>query len=111
MSGKGIFGLLSLVFCALLATVLVGRSASSYLGGGLQSQANRTMQDIRDIKGKVAVDAVARYRIAQGNGSPMDVCEQARSVTAAYRQAQDEANYEQWKQTEKADCSTAGIEN
>ena len=111
MSGKGILGLLSIVFGTLLATAVMGQSGSSYFGGGLQSQANRTMQDVHAIKGKVAADAVARYGVAQANGSAMDVCVQAGSVTAAYLQAQDEVKYQQWKQKERADCAKAGMEN
>jgi len=110
MSGKGLLGLLSLVFGVLLVTALTGQSGWSYFGGGLQSQANRTMRDVQDIKGKVAADAVARYGIAQANGSATDVCVEAGSVTAAYLQAQDGANYQQWKQKEKTDCANAGIE-
>ncbi|MEQ1908020.1 MAG: hypothetical protein ABMA15_04315 [Vicinamibacterales bacterium] len=92
---------------AVIALLLMGVSGWYYFGGGLESQANRTMQDIQS---KVAADAVAQYGIAQRNGSAMDVCVQAGFVTAAYLQAQDEANYQRWKQTEKADCAKAGIE-
>lgn len=78
-----------------------------YFGGGLEQQADRTMQDITN---KVAADAVAQYGIASRNGSPIDICVQAGMVSAAYLQAKDEANYQRWKQTEKSDCSKAGIE-
>jgi hypothetical protein len=78
-----------------------------YFGGGLEQQADRTLQDIHN---KVAADAVAQYGIAQRNGSAMDTCVQAGLVAASFLQAKDEANYQQWKQTEKADCSRAGIE-
>jgi hypothetical protein len=92
---------------AVIAALLMGLSAWYYFGGGLESQANRTMQDIRNT---VAADAVTQYEIAQRNGSPMDACVQAGLVSAAYLQAQDEANYQRWKQTEKADCAKAGID-
>jgi hypothetical protein len=92
---------------AVVALVLMGLTGWYYFGGGLESQANRTM---RDIQNKVAADAVAQYGIAKRNGSPMDVCVQAGLVTAAYLQAQDEPSYQRWKQTEKEDCSKAGID-
>ena len=92
---------------AVIAVLLVALWGWYYFGGGLERQADQTM---RDIQNKVAVDAVAQYGIAQRNGSAMDVCVQAGLVTAAYLQAQDEANYRKWKQTEKADCAKAGIE-
>ena len=92
---------------AVIALLLMGVSGWYYFGGGLETQANRTMQDIQN---KVAADAVAQYGIAQRNGSAIDVCVQAGFVTAAYLQAKDEASYQQWKQTEKADCAKAGIE-
>jgi len=92
---------------AVIGLVLVGAYGWYYFGGGLESQANQTMQDIQN---KVAADAVAQYGIAKRNGSGIDVCVQAGLVAAAYLQAQDEPNYQQWKQTEKADCAKAGIE-
>lgn len=92
---------------AVIALLLMGVAGWYYFGGGLESQANRTMQDIKD---KVAADAVVQYGIAKRNGTAMDVCVQAGMVAAAYLQAQNEAQYQQWKQTEKADCAKAGIE-
>jgi hypothetical protein len=65
---------------------------------------------MQDIQNKVAADAVVQYGIAQRNGSAMDACVQAGLVAAAYLQAQDEANYQRWKLTEKADCAKAGID-
>ncbi len=77
-----------------------------YIGGGLENQAARDLQKIQD---KVAADAVTQYEIAKRNGSQIDACVQAGMVAAAYLQAKDEAHYQQWKQTEKADCAKAGV--
>lgn len=92
---------------AVIALLLMGVSGWYYFGGGLESQATRTMQDIHN---KVAADAVAQYGIASRNGAAMDVCVQAGLVVAAYLQAKDEASYQQWKRKERADCAKVGIE-
>ena len=75
-------------------------------GGGLEMQAASELQDIHD---QVAEDAVKQYQIAKRNGSAVDACVAAGLVTASYLQANDEANYKIWKQTESADCKRAGI--
>jgi hypothetical protein len=62
-----------------------------------------------DIYKKVAADAVAQYGIAKRSGSPVDVCVHAGLVAAAFLQAKDEVSYRIWKQTEKADCTAAGV--
>lgn len=92
---------------AVIALLLMGVFGWYYFGGGLETQANRSLQEIKDT---VAADAVTQYGIAKRNGTAIDVCVQAGMVTAAYLQAQNEAQYQQWKQTEKADCAKAGIE-
>ena len=76
------------------------------VGGGLEQQAARTMQD---IEAKVAADAVVRYGIAKRNGTKIDACAQAGLVAAAYLQAENEGQHQRWKQTEKADCEAAGV--
>ena len=78
-----------------------------YFGGGLEMDASRRMQDIEN---KVAADAVTQYGIAKRNGNAMDACVQAGMVAAAYLQAKDEGHYQQWKQTERGDCASAGIQ-
>jgi hypothetical protein len=52
---------------------------------------------------------VAKYGVAKRNGGVLDVCVEAGLVTAAFLRAGDQARYEQWKQTEKADCVEAGL--
>lgn len=59
---------------------------------------------------KVSSDMVAQYEIAKKQGDAMQTCVQAGMVSAAYLQAQDEAKYNEWKATEKADCKAAGID-
>jgi hypothetical protein len=74
--------------------------ASSPLGVDTQMQ---------KIKNKVADDAVKQYGIAARGGTAIDRCVQAGMVAAAYLQAQDQAAYDTWKSTEKADCAAAGL--
>ena len=77
-----------------------------FFGGGLQKQADSSLQDIKD---KVAGDAVAQYNIASSQGDKMQKCVQAGLVSAAYLQAQDQSNYDIWKATERVDCTVAGL--
>ena len=51
---------------------------------------------------------VDQYNITKKNGSLIEICAEARMVSAAYRRANDEANYMKWKATEIADCKAAG---
>ncbi|PPK72650.1 hypothetical protein B0F88_10383 [Methylobacter tundripaludum] len=77
-----------------------------FWGGGIENQAASNMQEITN---QVANDAVTQYGIAKRNGTAIDICVQAGMVTAAYLQAKDEANYQKWKQTQQADCDSAGM--
>ena len=61
------------------------------------------------VEKQVAADAVKQYEIAKRSGTAMDACIHAGLAAAAYLQAKDEAHYQQWKQTEKADCAKAGL--
>ncbi len=77
-----------------------------FLGGGVEQQASKNMDDIRR---KVAQDAVDQYQIAKRQGDKMQTCVQAMQVSAAYLQAQNEASYQNWKFIEKVDCRDAGL--
>lgn len=77
-----------------------------WAGGGLEKQAAHEMSKIED---QVAADSVNQYNIAKRQGDAMQICVQAGLVSAAYLQAKDEFNYQQWKSTEAADCERAGI--
>ncbi len=71
-------------------------------GGGYQWYLNGISRD-------VAADAVAQYRMVEKTGSNMDRCVQAGFVAAAYLQAKDQRNYENWHWIEKAACMNAGV--
>ena len=77
-----------------------------FLGGGLEKQAAAEM---KKIEHSVAADAAAQYEIAKRNGTPIDVCVAAGFVSAAYLQANDEANYAAAKKVETSDCAKAGL--
>ncbi len=87
---------------------LVGLLFWFFAGGGLDKQAAREMQKIEN---QVAVDAVNQYEIAKRQGNAIQICVQAGLVSAAYLQAKDENNYQQWKRTESEDCRRAGVLN
>ena len=85
---------------------------ASVLGGCdqlTQSQDQLVQNQMDDIYGKVANDAVQQYTITVQSGGPIDRCVQAGFVAAAYLQAQDQANYANWKAIEANDCAAAGI--
>ena len=65
--------------------------------------------EMQSIENKVATDAVDQYNIAKQSGGPMDACVAAGMVTAAYLQAEDQANYSRWKATKRVDCQAAGL--
>jgi hypothetical protein len=86
--------------------VVAGIAIWWFAGGGFDSQVASDMSKIED---QVATDAVSQYNIAKRQGDPMQVCVQAGTVSAAYLQAKDEANYQTWKRTEAQDCKRAGV--
>jgi hypothetical protein len=93
---------------ALVTLILLGAYGWYYWGGGLQQQATNNLDQ---AKQQVASDAVQQYQIAKAGGSKVEICVQAGLVTAAYLQAQDSANYQQWEQIKNADCAAAGLPN
>ncbi len=94
------------VASAVFGLLVIGGIGWYFFGGGLERHAAQSLNGIED---QVAVDSVQKYQIAKRNGDPMDICVQAQLVVASYLQAKDEANYQQWKQTEKTDCAAAGL--
>ncbi len=86
----------------ILALIFIGLFAWYFYGGGLE---NATNQKMDTIKQQVASDSVDQYNIAKRNGNKVDMCVHAGLVAAAYMQAKDEANYNQWRQTETTDCA------
>ena len=91
---------------AILVILLMGAGAWFFYGGGLESQAARSLERIEK---QVAADSERQYHIAKSGGSAMDACVQAGMVAAAHLQAKDSWNYDKWKKTEKADCERAGL--
>lgn len=57
----------------------------------------------------IGKDAVEQYEMAKRGGDRMQVCVHAGFVTAAYLQAKDEANYQEWLKIKKNDCRAAGL--
>ena len=90
----------------LVYLTLAGGMLWFFTGGGLEKHAATEM---KKIENQVATDAVTQYQIAKRQGNPIQVCVQAGLVSAAYLQAQDEPNYQQWKKTESEDCRHAGV--
>lgn len=77
-----------------------------FFGGGWQHQAKSNVQEIENM---VAADAVKQYEIAKRNGNAMDAYTQATFVTAAFLQANDEANYAKWKQIQQQEAAALGL--
>lgn len=86
--------------------LLIAWAFISSMGNKPTTSAVSTEQQIYDT---VANDAVEQYQIAARQGDKMQICVQAGFVSAAYLQAKDEANYNEWKKIEKVRCETAGI--
>lgn len=84
--------------------VLLGGAYWFFIG-----QDRAVASGMADIEAKVATDAVAQYEIAKRQGDAMQTCVQAGMVSAAFLQAKNEAQYTQWKATERADCARAGM--
>ncbi|MEI6480299.1 MAG: hypothetical protein WCO12_02140 [bacterium] len=77
-----------------------------FWGGGLEKQTSRYTENINK---QVSSDVVQQYEIAKRQGDKVQICVQAGLVSAVFLQGKDEASYQQWKAIEKADCSSAGI--
>lgn len=87
------------------AFVLVGVFIWWMSGGWLST----TSSQVDTVFSQVATDAVTKYEIAQRGGDKTQTCVQAGFVVAAFLQAKDEANYQKWLVTQKADCKAAGL--
>jgi hypothetical protein len=78
-----------------------------FFGGGLENQAAKQMDEIHN---QVADDAIKQYEIVKKNGNEIECYTQASLVAAAFLQAQDEANYNKWKEIEKTHAKAAGLQ-
>ncbi|AEK62460.1 hypothetical protein [Collimonas fungivorans] len=67
-------------------------------------------QNTRAIDRNVAFQTVAQYHIAKRSGLARVACAQAAAASTSFLRANDEKDYEQWKNTERSDCKIAGIE-
>lgn len=74
-----------------------------------KAQERQVEKQMAKIHNQVADDAVQQYEIAKRSGDKMQTCVQAGFVKAAYLQAKDEAAFQKWTATEKADCAAAGM--
>lgn len=90
----------------IFALLLVFAAIWWFGGGGLDSH---VAAQVKKIENQVASDSVAQYQIAKREGDQMQICVHAGFVSAAYLQAKDEPNYQQWKKTEKSDCRKVGV--
>jgi len=104
----------------LIAIALIAVIAGWFrLGGGLTkfpsdmnpAQQPAAQKPAKSVHTNVSPDAVDRYNITKENGSLIEICAQARMVSAAYLRENDEINYMKWKTTEMADCKAAGTTN
>ena len=103
-----------LIFTSLLANLFLD-SPTNYgtndrnqtnSEGLIDGYVNREMQKIEN---KVAADAVKQYEIAERQGDKMQMYVQASMCSAAFLQAQDEANYKKWKGIESKIAQQIGV--
>jgi RNA polymerase subunit RPABC4/transcription elongation factor Spt4 len=66
--------------------------------------------ELKKIENQVAKDAEESYRIAKESGNAMDTYIQAGLVAAIYLQAQDSENYKKWKEIEKTEAKSIGLD-
>lgn len=93
------------------------RKISFYLilmGGAFVLTANGGMQKITDhnldtINKKLAQSAVQQFNMTVKTGSIIDICVQASVVEAAYLQAKDETNYQEWHKLKALACKKANL--
>lgn len=91
---------------AVVSLLVFGGFLWFFFFGGWEWQ---TTREINKIEKQVASDAVRQYNIAEQQGDAMQTCVQAGLVSAAFLQAEDQANYNKWKVIEKTKCKAAGI--
>jgi len=64
------------------------------------NEASKRNDLLQDIHVEVAEDAIVEYQMVVRQGDPIEICVHAGMVAASFLQAQDEANYTKWKNTE-----------
>jgi hypothetical protein len=106
-----LFGIAVAVLAACIGAfvlLVLARGAQPTIASTVNAAAVQA-SGLDDIYKKVATDAVAQYEITKRGGAVIDICVHAGLVAAAFLQAKDEASYRTWKQTERADCTAAGV--
>jgi hypothetical protein len=86
---------------AFMAVVIAGGMFWYFEEAGLEGQSANNMQR---IEVQAVADAVTRYESARQQGDVRQACAQARLVSQAYQQADDEANYQKWQDIEASNC-------
>lgn len=81
----------------------------SLLLGAAMPTPDEVDAELNSIAVQVATDAVEKYRMAVRSGTAIDRCVQAGFVSAAWLQAQDEAQYAKWQEVELSECKAAGV--
>lgn len=66
-------------------------------------------KQLQDIQQQVTKDAIAQYEAVKKNNDKIEICVYAGIVTAAYTQANNQAEADKWKIIEDQDCKKAGI--
>ncbi len=94
------------VAVGILSLIIIGSFGWLFWGGGFQWQVASSMQSNYE---QVVSDNLQQYQIASDSGNKQDMCLYAGIVAGSYLQAKDEANYQQWKQTEQTNCAAVGV--
>ena len=68
-----------------------------------------TGKQLDNIYIQTAQDLEAQYRLMGSESSDIDKCVKAGTVAAAWLNAQDQVEYQNWKRIEGAHCTDAGV--
>ncbi|MEM9806616.1 MAG: hypothetical protein AAF959_15185 [Cyanobacteria bacterium P01_D01_bin.56] len=90
----------------VLGMLVLGSLAAFWLFGGLNWFSGRQLDSIQI---QVAEDMEAQYRLMGSESTEIDKCVQAGVVAAAWLQAQDQVEYQNWKLIENGHCEAAGL--
>ena len=82
--------------CSLLWVCLHGRHESVHV-------------DMTPVNTQLATDTLTQYQAAKNSGSAANACRLSGALAAMASQMKDDAGYQRWKETQKADCQAAGV--
>ncbi|HSY28547.1 MAG TPA: hypothetical protein VK832_13650, partial [Burkholderiaceae bacterium] len=114
MGGKKITASQAAVgICVIIAVATASYAIRPFMAGEVDAaSASASAKDpMQVIYEKVAIDAIAHYRVAKQNGTPADACASLLPVTSSFLQAKDQVKYKMWKQIQKNECAAAGLPN